>query len=77
MLVIDTFGTLTFPQFTSANRMLQMESAEVDHYMEYLEEFTIGTAMQMYVTNAFDEDEPNPLSTFYEEYADRETLNEM
>lgn len=60
-----------------------MESAEVDHFMECHEEFTIGTAMQMYVTNGFglddddEEDETNPLATFYEEYADRETLNEL
>lgn len=60
-----------------ANKVLQMENAEVDHYMECHEEFTIGTAMQIYVTDAFEEDEPNPLATFYEEYADRETLNEM
>lgn len=55
-----------------------MESAEVEHFMENHAEFTIGTAMQMYITHAFgEEDEMNPLATFYEEYADRETLNEL
>lgn len=76
-MVVKAFSTLLLLHFTLANGMLQMECAEVDRYMVYLEEFTIGMAMQMYVTSADDDDEPNPLSTFYDEYADRETLNEM
>lgn len=55
-----------------------MESAEVEHFMENHEEFTIGTAMEMYIIHALGEElEMNPLATFYEEYADHETLNEL
>lgn len=52
-----------------------MESSKIDHYMECHEEFTAGTAMRMYLTDSFVED--NPLKSFDNEYADRETLNEM
>jgi hypothetical protein len=62
--------SFVLPMLTS----ISMDYAEIEHYMDCAEEFTIASAMELFLT---DNEYPNPLECFEDEYSDPDSLIEM